>query len=245
MKLSQSEEQRLIERERNYWWHVSKRRFLSSVLKKFKILLHQDLYWALDIGSAAGAIKDIFPSKQTRLILADTSIHKSFQTSSHPYKVVCVAQHLPFRSNSLQLVIAADVLEHIEDPKNAVNEIYRILTPGSSFLATVPAYQFLFSVHDEALGHFRRYTGKLLNQTLKEGGFEILFSSGIFITLLPAIFLRRLISPLGSKVPRSSYVEVPKWINRLCVQWFSIEAILFRIIRFPLGSSILSLGKKT
>jgi SAM-dependent methyltransferase len=53
--------------------------------------------------------------------------------------------------------VALDVLEHIEDDKKAIEQIYRVLSPKGIFIFTVPAFQFLFSSHDRFLEYKRRY----------------------------------------------------------------------------------------
>lgn len=56
------------------------------------------------------------------------------------------------------LVLALDVLEHIEDPAAFIeSDLARIAVAGTPVLVAVPAHQRLFSAHDEALGHHRRY----------------------------------------------------------------------------------------
>ena len=67
------------------------------------------------------------------------------------------AENLPVGDAQLDVVVALDVLEHLDDDRRALDEILRVLRPGGVLLATVPAYPFLWSSHDEALGHRRRY----------------------------------------------------------------------------------------
>jgi len=56
------------------------------------------------------------------------------------------------------VVCALDVVEHIDDDAEALRWIATLLRPGGVLILTVPAYQWLFSDHDRALGHYRRYT---------------------------------------------------------------------------------------
>jgi len=70
---------------------------------------------------------------------------------------------VPFRLNRRYDVICAlDVIEHLHDDKAAVQWIVDHLKPGGLVILTVPAYGWLFSDHDRALGHYRRYTRKQL-----------------------------------------------------------------------------------
>ncbi len=74
---------------------------------------------------------------------------------------------LPFRDGSFNVVMASDVLEHIESDGEAVAEIARVLRPGGSAILSVPAHGWLFSQHDTALQHFRRYSKRAVRELLE------------------------------------------------------------------------------
>lgn len=63
----------------------------------------------------------------------------------------------PLPDNSVDIVIALNVLEHIEDDITAIKQIYRILKPGGYAIIEVPRNPNLYDLHDERLKHFRRY----------------------------------------------------------------------------------------
>jgi len=60
-------------------------------------------------------------------------------------------------SEKYDLVVATDVIEHVEDDHAAMETLVALTKPGGRLLITVPALQWLFGIHDESLGHFRRY----------------------------------------------------------------------------------------
>jgi 2-polyprenyl-3-methyl-5-hydroxy-6-metoxy-1,4-benzoquinol methylase len=70
-------------------------------------------------------------------------------------------------------VVAADMLEHIDDDRLAIKRIHDVLKPGGCFVVNVPAYKFLFGQHDISLGHKRRYSDRELRAKLEEAGFKI------------------------------------------------------------------------
>lgn len=80
---------------------------------------------------------------------------------------------LPFDSASRDLVIALDVLEHIEDDATAAAEMARVLRPGGTAFVAVPCDMRLWSSHDEVLGHVRRYDRAGLRKVLEGAGFRI------------------------------------------------------------------------
>lgn len=158
---------------------------------------------------------------------------------------------IPFElERTYDLICALDVVEHLEDDRGAVRWILDHLSPGGSFIATVPAYQWLFSEHDVALGHQRRYT---------RGGFNALFpgdarvvSSGYFVsTLFPLAASMRLAKKALSLVrsPRSSpskdSAEMPTALDRAFGAVLSGEAALAaRGVPLPFGLTIYSVVRK-
>ncbi|MEY4927339.1 MAG: hypothetical protein RI894_1775 [Bacteroidota bacterium] len=70
-------------------------------------------------------------------------------------------------------IFAIDVLEHIEDDRAALRELYNTLAPNGKLLIYVPARMELYSPFDKAIGHFRRYHLPDLKQKALDAGFEI------------------------------------------------------------------------
>ena len=70
-------------------------------------------------------------------------------------------------------VVAADMLEHIDDDRLAIKRIHDMLKPGGCFIVNVPAYKFLFGQHDISLGHKRRYSDRELRAKLEDADFKI------------------------------------------------------------------------
>ena len=99
------------------------------------------------------------------------------------YKTI---DELESKIEKADLVLLMDVIEHIENDKGFLVDLVnkKFIHPETLFLITVPAYQSLFSVHDEFLKHFRRYSRKKLSNTLKDTGFEIIESGNFFSSLL-------------------------------------------------------------
>jgi ubiquinone/menaquinone biosynthesis C-methylase UbiE len=79
---------------------------------------------------------------------------------------------LPFEEDRFDLVVSLDVIEHLEDDLGALRELRRVAAPGGSLLVTVPAYQWLWSGHDEINHHHRRYTRCSLQRVAEQAGSE-------------------------------------------------------------------------
>lgn len=77
-----------------------------------------------------------------------------------------------------------DVIEHVEDDTRLLGDSRERLDPGGYLVISVPAWPRLFSRHDVALKHFRRYTPALARERLQSSGFEVLQGGGLFYSLL-------------------------------------------------------------
>lgn len=79
------------------------------------------------------------------------------------------ASKLPLQTNSIDTVILLEVLEHLEHPSRALEEIFRVLKPGGTLLLSMP---FLYPLHDPPFD-FQRYTSFGLERELHAAGFTI------------------------------------------------------------------------
>ena len=101
------------------------------------------------------------------------------------------AREIPVRTGSMDLVTAFDVLEHIEEDYLAAAEITRVLRPGGTALIAVPADMALWSEHDVAVNHVRRYTRETLRTVVTKGGLVIEDLWSWNVLLRPVVALRR------------------------------------------------------
>jgi hypothetical protein len=113
---------------------------------------------------------------------------------------------------------------------------------------TVPAYQFLWSQHDEINHHKRRYTLTQLCQVTRQGGYKIKYSTYFNSFLFPAVALVRLLQKLfkvETKASISSDLNLPaKPINQLLATLFATERHFMGRIRLPFGVSALVVAEK-
>jgi SAM-dependent methyltransferase len=149
-------------------------------------------------------------------------------------------ESLPFEDGAFDLILATDVLEHLEDDRSVMRELRRVAAPTARLLATVPAYRWLWSQHDEAHHHFRRYTLRDLRERLRAQGWETVEWSYFNSALLPPIAAVR---TLGRRRPpadgRPDLKLTPPALNRMLLAPMQAEAALIRRgARLPAGVSI-------
>jgi len=125
----------------------------------------------LEIGSAEGNyISDIF-KKENNIIYSDSFFNL---LSKIPGPKLCLdACRLPVKKGSIDCIICADVLEHIQDDKETLKQFHRVLKTNGTLLLVLPAYSKLYSSNQIKIGHFRRYDKLPTIKLLDEVGFKV------------------------------------------------------------------------
>jgi SAM-dependent methyltransferase len=141
------------------------------------------------------------------------------------------------------LVLALDVLEHIEHPAPVVRELARRLRPGGLFVATVPAFMALWTQHDDVNHHVTRYHRSELIGLIRQCGLEVQRASYFFGALAMAKWcVARAEGLLPRRQPRVPRVPVPV-INRLALAAVRLEQRLTGDRALPFGSSLLLVAR--
>ncbi|MCB9893960.1 MAG: class I SAM-dependent methyltransferase [Planctomycetes bacterium] len=155
-------------------------------------------------------------------------------------------RRLPVADASLDLVTSLDTLEHIDDDKSALSEIFRVLKPGGHGLFTVPAHPWMFSAHDRALHHVRRYRRAELRSKVTQAGFEIRKFRYINTALFPLVAAVRLVSKDdGEGDGKSDTEHVPAGpVNFALYSIFASERWLLPWLPSLMGVSLLCLARK-
>jgi len=96
-----------------------------------------------------------------------------------------LAERLPFAASSAATLISMDVIEHLDDDVVALREYRRVLRPGAVLFLTVPAYQWIWSEHDDRAAHRRRYSRERFVISVKAAGFEVDRVTYFFAFLVP------------------------------------------------------------
>jgi len=143
--------------------------------------------------------------------------------------------------------VALDVLEHIENDVLAAKNIFRALKPDAVCVFTAPAFQRLWSEHDENLMHKRRYDRQGLEGVLRAAGFSIEYSSyfnfWLFLPILAMRFFCRLLRMNRSASLESTLPAKP--INTLLYALLSSEKRFVRLgVRLPFGVSLICVARK-
>lgn len=153
------------------------------------------------------------------------------------------AGELPFDDHSQDLLTAFDVIEHIDDDRQALNEFHRVLRPGAGLLIYTPALPWMYNDHDRRVHHKRRYVKSELRSKIVEAGFEIQYISYVNLLILPIVLLARLYFRLRPR--EHAEMEVPpKPLNMLFTGLVYLESLLLSRTTLPYGMTLVALAKK-
>ena len=228
--------------EDTYWWFIARRRFVAQLLRQRRTNQRAKI---LDVGCGTGATLELL-QQFGRATGVDPHLPAVEICSLERGLPVQQAQveDLPFPDGSFDVVTCLDVLEHTDDDIMALREIRRVCAPGATFIAMVPAYGFLWSEHDEALKHRRRYTAHELRNKMTSAGFDVVSSTYFITTLFFPILAVRLWQGLFKKniYPQTAIRELPRWMNRLFVALLDIERFMTRFLNLPFGVSVVVVG---
>ena len=200
----------------------------------------------LDVGCATGGMMRVLQGEGrfTGLDASPVAAAMAQERSGNPV-VIGDATAMPFGDASFDGVMALDVLEHIEDDRAAVSEIRRVLKPGGALIASVPCHPILFSRHDKALQHVRRYTRGQFLGLLSQGGFrpqQVAWTNSLlFPVAASARLASRVLHGLESK-DSDAGVKVGA-LNPLLVRLFEAERRLARKVDMPFGLSLLVVAR--
>ena len=149
-------------------------------------------------------------------------------------------EELPFEDGRFNLILATDVIEHLDDDLRALTELRRVAARGAHLVLTVPAYQWLWSQHDESMQHRRRYTARRLREQVARSGWEPQVETYFYAALLPAVAVVRTLQRIGARGRESSDLALaPPALNRLLEMPTRGEASLVRRgYRLPAGVSV-------
>lgn len=181
-----TEVRKLAQLEGKHWWYAERRHLLAEAIKDITPGL------AADIGAAGGGNTRVLVEHGWRALALEYGQDGAEVCQERGLPVARAdATKLPLKDNSLDLITAFDVLEHIEDDDAAVQEIRRVLRPSGTFLIAVPADPRLWSAHDVAVDHVRRYTRETMLDLLRRNDITVEDCTSWNVLLRPVVAARR------------------------------------------------------
>jgi SAM-dependent methyltransferase len=233
--------------EDKHWWFIGRRRILDKVIRQLNL---PDNAKILEAGCGTGGNLQMLARhgqveamelEETARIFANQRQVTTVLAGSLPDKI-------PFETEKYDLIVAFDVIEHIDDDIAALEGLRNHLKPGGLLVLTVPAFQFLWSHHDDINHHKRRYRLKSLKQVVRRASFTVRYSSYFNTVLFPAVAAVRTLQKLlriENKSQISSDLTLPSAsVNKFLTFLFAQERHFLDKFSLPFGVSALIVGQK-
>ena len=234
-----------FEAEKNHWWFRVRINLIFDLLKKHKIPKTAKIF---DFGCGSGYTVGCLQRMGYDASGSDVSAEAIEFGLSRGIRNLSVAQNSKIRppEGSFNLILALDVIEHIEDDSGAIRAIEKALKTGGMAIITVPAYQWLWGVQDDVAHHFRRYTMTGLTSIVKRSGeFKIVYKTYFNTFLFLPIAIVRMLSKWFNLRERESDFDINnRLLNSIFYFIFNLETHFLKFFSFPFGVSILFVLKK-
>lgn len=225
-----------------HWWFVARRRILGRLIQTLDLPAQPKI---LEVGCGAGGnipllkqfgdVQAVEPDAESRDCAA--------QRAGVPVHGGLLPDGLPFAPETFDLVCAFDVVEHVDDDRGALRGLAKLAKPGGWVLTTVPAYQWLWSRHDELHHHKRRYVLPEYRALVEGAGLTIEGATYFNTLLFPAAVAQRQVKRWrGDDSPDDAMP--PKFLNRLLQSIFALEAPIVARGGLPFGMSIAVAARK-
>ena len=231
------------------WWYEAREELLRRELSK--ISLSKPNLKILDLASACGG--NFFTcndyGKVFGLDISWSSI-EICKRKNIDNLVQADAHEIPFANDSMDVVIALDVLEHLESDSGSLTEVARVLNKDGVFIFNTPALMQLFSYHDQAFHHFRRYSAKELTDKLINANFKVDLITYWSFFMFPVVYSFRkvksfLLKSKGDEPTSDFQLKIPAFIDGIFRFFSRIELYLLKQkLRLPIGVSLFGVAKK-
>ena len=241
----------LFNMEQKHFWHIGRKEMILDVLRRNIPKLTKSRM--LEVGCGNGSILAFLRQNGINIeggdiFLEGLAFCRQRASSIALYQIDALS--LPFH-NDYEIVGIFDVLEHIENDDKALAEINRALKAGGNLILTVPAHKFLWSRHDEASHHKRRYSKMELIAKLERYGFVVNKATYYMFFLFPVLAAMRLLTKIfRNKKYEKDYIKtslelktIPV-INNVFLASLRLEKYLIRYLNLPFGASLLILAAK-
>lgn len=233
----------MAETQQQHWWFVARRHILQRLIRK----LTPSPVSILEIGCGPGGNLDMLSGlgRVCAVEMDDYALEEARKTAPQTdIRQGWLPDNMPFEDRRFDLVCLFDVLEHVEDDREALASVYRLVEQGGRVVLTVPAFQWLYGAHDKAHHHFRRYTAARLRMLAQDAGFRVRRCGYFNILLFPLVAVSRLAGRLSNS-DRSDDAAIPSpWLNRALCRIFSAEAWLVPYCFYPFGVSVIAVLEK-
>ncbi|MFL6725097.1 MAG: class I SAM-dependent methyltransferase [Sphingomicrobium sp.] len=234
---------RMAELDQDHWWFLARRRILKRLIER--VVRPPNKAKILEVGCGTGhnlAMLRGFGSVDASELdrCARAVANKRLPGKVKNAKLPDLSM---FKRNGYDLIALLDVLEHVPNDLASLRAIHMRLKPGGALLLTVPANPWMWSAHDAAHHHFRRYTKKQLEELFLRSGLEVQLLSYFNTLLFPLVAAARVVGKVTRK--ESADDKLPSApVNAVLDSVFGLEAGLIGRVPMPFGVSLVAVVRR-
>lgn len=234
---------RMAELDQEHWWFLARRRILDRLIER--VVRPPVDARVLEVGCGTGhnlamlgrfGTVDACELDKCARALASKRLGKRVKDARLPVLSM-------FERNGYDMVALLDVLEHVPDDIGSLRAIHRRLKPGGALLLTVPANPWMWSAHDVAHHHFRRYTRGGLARLFEQAGLEVQLLSYFNSLLFPPIAAARLLHKATGRDSADDALPGAR-VNSVLDGLFGLEAGLIGRVPMPFGVSLVAVVRR-
>jgi SAM-dependent methyltransferase len=234
---------RMAELDQDHWWFIARRRILASVVER--IVRPPKKARVLEVGCGTGhnlAMLGQYGALEA-CELDDCARALASKRLGREIKSARLPDLSMFERDTYDLVALLDVLEHVPDDVASLKAILKRLKPGGALLLTVPANPWMWSAHDVAHHHFRRYSKRKLARVIGDAGFEVQLLSFFNTLLFPLVAAARVVGKVTRKESADdSLPSAP--VNAVLENVFGLETNLVGRVPMPFGVSLVAVVRR-
>jgi SAM-dependent methyltransferase len=232
--------QAMLELDDHHWWYRGRRRIIRAELDRLALPAGAKV---LDAGCGSGrTMIELTGYGEVTGIELDPNAAEVARGRGAGEVRIGRLEELPWDANTFDLITCLDVIEHTADDRVTLEELRRVCKQGGWLLVTVPAYQALWSQHDEANHHFRRYGRRTLRRAALDAGWRVRRMTSFNSLLLAPAAAVRIAQRWRSSSDYTPDLRLgPAWLNSVLERPLALEADWLAHGRtLPVGLSLMA-----
>jgi len=235
--------EQMAQLDQRHWWFTARRRILDGLIER--VVQPPKDARVLELGAGTGHnLSMLSRFGEVEASELDPIARKlASERFGREVKEAALPDLSMFPADSYDLIALLDVLEHVPDDKGSLEAIKTRLKPGGALLLTVPANPWMWTAHDVAHHHHRRYRKGEIERLARNAGYEIALLSPFNSLLFPPIAAVRLVGKLTGK-DDSDDAMPGALVNKTLDTVFGLERSLIGRVPMPFGVSLVAVLRR-
>lgn len=236
----------LAQMEASSFWFRARNRLIIWAISRYFPKMSSFLEVGCGTGFVLSGVTEAFP--KARLVGTEIFVEGLKYAEKRVPDATLIqmdARAVPY-VDEFDVAVAVDVIEHIEEDRQVLSQLYGAVRSGGGIIISVPQHKWLWSQSDDYACHVRRYDAGDLHEKIETAGFKILRSTSFVSLLLPLLLASRLVQRNSKDYDPLAEFEIPSLLNKVLEIVLNIERKLISAgINLPVGGSRFVVARKS